>query len=236
MSGFMTGIGTFVGVAGLIIAIAALFGSNGPASGSGPGGSGPGATNAARTTPAGRQRSPRLGLQFWQDGSLASIKVDPMRSGETEARVHVTLRRAAFELRLPTLNEDYAQICGWLDASYFSIPYQQKLEEELNCLGWGMGYAATEYGDGTFYLGQQGHHVYAGTSVIHMDGADSIQITQFQASSGAIDDGSLPPAYDDPVPVESQTNPVYLTVLVDHGHDGVIDPGDLELVVLDFAG
>jgi hypothetical protein len=241
VSGLMTGVGTFVGVAGLIIAIVAFVGGAGPAKGSG-GAGGPGTvaagptTAAAPTTPAGLLRSPRLGLQFWQDGSLVPVKVEPVRSGETEARVRVTLRRASFELRLPALKKDYAQICGWVDASYFSIPYGQKLDQETNCLGWGMGYAATEYGDGTFFLGQQGHNVYADTSVIHMDSMDSIQITQFQASTAAVEEAVLPARYANPVPVEQQTDPLYLTVLVDHGQDGVIDPGDLELMVLDFTG
>ncbi|MEU7892449.1 hypothetical protein AB0B45_06230 [Nonomuraea sp. NPDC049152] len=64
-----------------------------------------GAASASATPPAGRlARSPRLGLEFFQDGTPSAMSL-------TEADRPVTtvaLRCAPFELRFPTLGKDRA--------------------------------------------------------------------------------------------------------------------------------
>ncbi|MFI6902266.1 serine/threonine-protein kinase [Nonomuraea sp. NPDC050394] len=114
-------------------------------------------------TPVGDvTRSPRLGLEVWQDDKPVALSLDDLDSPVTVAQ----LRAAPFELRFPKLAEGRAlQVCAWTDKSVFSIEDGAKVDSHP-CFRPGTGVADYEYGSGTLYLNNNdGHNYLAGNRV-----------------------------------------------------------------------
>ncbi|MFI6299887.1 serine/threonine-protein kinase [Nonomuraea sp. NPDC050790] len=107
-------------------------------------------------------RSPRLGMEIWQDGKPAALSLDDLDSPVTSARLKV----APFELRFPKLPEGRAlQICAWTGKSVFSIKDGAKVDSHP-CFRPGTGVADYEYGSGTLYLNDNdGHNHLVGNRV-----------------------------------------------------------------------
>ncbi len=63
----------------------------------------------------GLARSPRLGLEFWQNGAPAAMSLG--ESGGKDV-VTVTMKPGPFEFRFPKQGKDVAvQVCAWNDDS-----------------------------------------------------------------------------------------------------------------------
>ncbi|WP_336207290.1 serine/threonine-protein kinase [Nonomuraea sp. LPB2021202275-12-8] len=176
-------------------------------------------------TASGHQiaRTPRLGLEFWQDGSAAALSLaDPDLDQPVTT---VTMKPSPFELRLPTLPKDTAaQICAWTDDSVFSITGDGKTADHP-CFRPGTGIADYEHGSATLYLNKEGHNYLAGTRVSRLSSVQDRVLfsTTFQ------DDAMTP--------IAGRREDLYLTVFIDHDGDGVFKlagEGEYEYVVLDF--
>ncbi|MFI9555440.1 serine/threonine protein kinase [Nonomuraea endophytica] len=101
-------------------------------------------------------RSPRLGLEVWQDDKPVALTLDDLDAPVTVAQ----LKAAPFELRFAKLAEGRAlQVCAWTDKSVFSIEDGAKVDSHP-CFRPGTGVADYEYGSGTLYLNNNDGHNY----------------------------------------------------------------------------
>ncbi|MFG3439421.1 serine/threonine protein kinase [Nonomuraea sp. NPDC047897] len=226
--------GAIIGAAGAALAVAAMIvtvfvivkdrpgitttASPSPSTGS--------ATSPASPSPSAQTagqvaRTPRLGLEFWQDGAPAPMALDDLDDPVTT----VTLKAARFELHFPKLTKDRAlQICAWTDRSVFAIEDGGKVADH-RCFRPGTGMADYEYGSGTLFLNDEGHNHLVGTRVAeHSATLDKVLFaTVFR-------DG-------DSKPMAEQRQDVYLAVFTDLDGDGEFRKagrGEYEYVMLDF--
>jgi hypothetical protein len=221
LSGLMTAIGTLVAIVGLAVTIVIAIAQQ-------QGAPQPGQTSAAPSI-LGVQRSPRLGIEIWQDASPAPFTIELVTSDRNvEDRAHAKLHPGPFEIRFPKLADKTLKMCVSTDDSMMSIEYYTKAMEDFTCLHPAMGRASTEYGDGFVYAGEQAHMVFGSSwgGVIHLGEQDAVRFTHLW-----IDDSGATA----PTPLADVRQPLHLTFFLDHDRNGVVDPGDMDLVVLDFA-
>ncbi|GAA2647473.1 hypothetical protein GCM10010412_011000 [Nonomuraea recticatena] len=179
-------------------------------------------TATSQGTPAGQlARSPRLGLEFWQDGAPSLLTLTDLERPVTT----VAMKRAPFELRFPTLPKDTPlQICAWTDASVFSVTDGGRTDDHP-CFAPGTGIADYEHGSGTLYLNNAGHNHLVGSRVAaHSSTQDKVLFASlFQGGAAS--------------PVAQRQGELYLTVFVDLDGDGAFKragEGEYEYLVLDF--
>lgn len=221
--GVIAGSALAVGVAALVAVIAVIITNQGGGT-AGPTGS-PTPSRSATTAAVGEvARSPRLGLEVWQEGASAPMSLDQL-DGLDDPVTTVSMKRAPFELRFPALAKDRAlQVCAYTDRSVFSIADGDKVADH-SCFRPGTGVADYEYGSGTLYLNKQGHNYLVGTRVArHSDTQDKVLFSTIFR-----DDASTP--------VTEQREDLYLAVFTDLNGDGVFKragEGEYEFVVLDF--
>ncbi|MFB9839090.1 hypothetical protein, partial [Actinoallomurus acaciae] len=167
-------------------------------------------------------RTPRLGLEFWQDGTQDAMSF-AHRGGKDV--VTVAMRKAPFELRFPKQAEDVAvKVCAWTDDSVFNL--QDGASVAANpCLRPGTGLADYEYGSGTLYLDNEGHNEFVGSRIAHRS-ADQDQIYVAQTWHD-----------QQRTPLRQWQGDVYLTIFIDKNKDGrarLTGPAEYEFVVLHF--
>jgi predicted Ser/Thr protein kinase len=210
-------VGVLAGVAAAALATAAIFVV--------PPLIAPGDTGSPSATPTatpGNQvaRTPRLGLEFWQDGAARPLS---FTDAGDRAVTTVALGRRPFELHFPTLPKDTAlQVCAWTDDSVFSLKGGLKVAD-LPCFRPGTGLADYEYGSGTLFLNDQGHNHLVGTRVVkHDDARDKVLFsTVFQ-------DGES-------TPITERRADIYLALFIDLNGDGTVgQTGEYEYAVLTF--
>ncbi|GAA3184548.1 serine/threonine-protein kinase [Nonomuraea roseoviolacea] len=211
-----------VGAAAALVAGAVLLTTN---LGRGPGPTPtPTPTPSAPVTPAAAgqlSRTPRLGLEVWQDGAASPLSLSDLDKPVTT----VAMKRSPFELRFPTLKKDEAlQVCAWTDDSVFSISDGGKVADHP-CFRPGTGIADYEYGSGRLYLDNEGHNYLIGTRVSHQSGTqDKVYVSRFFRDK--VDTA-----------VADQRQDVYLTVFRDLDGDGTFKragEGEYEYVILHF--
>lgn len=220
-SGVLTAVGTLVAVLGLAFSVITWLKPH-------PGGDTPGGTpTSATTAPAiAMQRTPSLGIEFWQAKGQDNIA---FRNGDPNSDVvDVTLDGTPFEARFPA---SYATagvyICAWSDDSIFNIT-QGADGSDHYCFGFGRGMADSGFGSGTLTLSKDGFNAFAGDRLGRVsDAQDKIYVSGFDTVTDA---GSSPV-----VPIAKQRTPVYLVVWVDADQDHVFDAGEYEYLVLNFA-
>ncbi|MEV0350003.1 serine/threonine-protein kinase [Nonomuraea sp. NPDC050680] len=199
-----------------------------PPSSPSPSATSPTATASATVTPAPTPaaqvaRSPRLGLEFWQDNVAGPMAITDLDRPITT----VTMKRGPFELHFPTLPKDTAaQICAWTDDSVFSVDDGGKVADHP-CFRPGTGIADYEHGSGTLYLNNRGHNYLIGDRVGHSSASqDSVLFsTVFKDGTSTL--------------LAVQQKDLYLTVFIDLDGDGTFKragPGEYEYIVLDFPG
>ncbi|GAB3973260.1 hypothetical protein GCM10029978_052210 [Actinoallomurus acanthiterrae] len=181
-------------------------------------------TPSASGAPAGVQvtRSPRLGLEFWQDGR-PSPTVFGQRGGKDV--VTVTLRPAPFEFRFPKPPDDVAvQMCAWTDDSIFSLRDGESVQD-VPFYRLGTGIADYEYGSGTLYLNKEGHNYLGGTRVQALSATeDKVYFAQTWIEKQA-------------TPLQQRRDDIFLTVFIDKNKDQKLKlagPGEYEYVILRF--
>ncbi|GAB2869906.1 hypothetical protein GCM10027176_84490 [Actinoallomurus bryophytorum] len=170
----------------------------------------------------GLQRTPRLGLEFWQDGTQ-----DPMSfatQGDKDV-VTVSMRAAPFELRFPELPADVAlEVCAWTDDGIFTVKDGAAVSDSPYFRP-GTGLADYEYGSGTLYLNNEGHNHLVGTRIAAQSAGESkVSFGQTFRDQRA-------------TPLRNQRGELYLTVFADKDEDGrfrLTGPAEYEFVVLRF--
>ncbi|HUR02565.1 MAG TPA: serine/threonine-protein kinase [Nonomuraea sp.] len=176
---------------------------------------------ATPTAAAQVARSPRLGLEFWQDKAASPMSLTDLDRPITT----VTLKRQPFELRFPTLPKDTAaQVCAWTDDSVFSIDDGGKVADHP-CFKPGTGIADYEHGSGTLYLNDHGHNYLIGDRVGHSSNSQDTVLFSTVFKDGA---STL---------LAAQQKDLYLTVFIDLDGDGTFKraaPGEYEYVILHF--
>jgi serine/threonine protein kinase len=181
--------------------------------------------SSGRTLVDGPSRSPRLGLEFWQNGAAVPMAMKDTPDG-TNTTVTVTLKPAPFQLRFPKkAGEQSLKICAWTDATIFT-PRAGKPAKSDPCLGEGHGMADYEFGSGSLILNNQGFNYLIGTRIQSLSAdtnkVDYAQIYQNQTA----------------IPLQNQKSDLYLAVYMPQAKDGTFHltgPAELEYVVLRFA-
>ncbi|MEU8148305.1 protein kinase [Nonomuraea sp. NPDC048901] len=183
-----------------------------------------GATATPTPSPAAQvARSPRLGLEFWQNNVASPMAISDLDRPVTT----VTMKRRPFELRFPALPKDTAaQVCAWTDDSVFSVDDGGKVADHP-CFRPGTGIADYEHGSGTLYLNNRGHNYLIGDRVGHSSASqDSVLFsTVFKDGASTL--------------LAAQQKDLYLTVFIDLNGDGTFkraSPGEYEYVILHFSG
>lgn len=229
-SGVIIGTALAAGLA-ITLTVAAAVAINrdrSPQASTSPSASGPAGTSPTPTaTPAAQvARSPRLGLEFWQDVKGKDKAASPMSLTDLDRPITtVTLKRQPFELRFPTLPKDTAaQVCAWTDDSVFSIDDGGKVADHP-CFKPGTGIADYEHGSGTLYLNDHGHNYLIGDRVGHSSGSQDTVLfsTVFKDGTSTL--------------LAAQQKDLYLTVFIDLDGDGTFKraaPGEYEYVILKF--
>jgi hypothetical protein len=181
------------------------------------------------TTPAaaanqGLQRTPRLGLEFWQNGAQDAMSFAAQGGKDV---VTVSMRAAPFELRFPKLGKDVAlQVCAWGEDSVFSVQDGAAVSENPYFRP-GTGVADYEYGSATLYLNNEGHNHLVGTRIATQSADESkVSFGQTYRDQQA-------------TPLQNQRGALYLTVFVDKDKDNdgrfrLTGPAEYEFVVLRF--
>ena len=167
------------------------------------------------------QHTPWLALRFVQDG--AEVRLARRDLYTTEVR----LRRAPFQIRLPTRGKDDVYLLtAWTEDSIFaSIPLGRDLadnDEPFSYFAPAGGIADTEAGSGTLYLNNEGH-LYLGGLRLGPDPANHVVLFSTVFSL----DG-------EEQPMARVTEPLYLVVFHDEDDDGVVENGEYDFVVLNF--
>ncbi|MBA9001782.1 serine/threonine protein kinase [Thermomonospora cellulosilytica] len=149
-------------------------------------------------------RSPRIGLEIWQNGALA-----PMDFADRDLpSVRVTMRRAPFELRFPKPPADVpVRICAWTDSSVFDLEDGADVTPHT-CMGAGRGLADTAFGSATLYLNNEGHNHLVGDRVAtHSAQQDKVLFSVLHQEGREI-------------PLADFEGTLYLTVFIDKNADG----------------
>jgi predicted Ser/Thr protein kinase len=171
---------------------------------------------------AGLLRTPRLGLEFWQNGAQDGMEFGTRGANEV---VTATMRAAPFELRFPKQPAGVpVQVCAWTDDSVFSVENGASASTSPY-FGPGTGIADYEYGSGTLYLNDEGHNHFVDTRIAAQSATeDKVYVAQtwFQQKT---------------TPLAERKGDLYLTVFIDKNKDGkfeVTNPAEYEFVVLHF--
>ncbi|WP_158578615.1 serine/threonine-protein kinase [Spongiactinospora rosea] len=167
-------------------------------------------------------KSPRLGVEFWQDGAPVAMSM----TDDERPLTAVALRPGPVEMRFPTLTGERAlQVCAWIDNTVTPIRGGGKVADHP-CFRPGTGVADFEYGSATLYLNREGHNYLAGTRVAHQsDDQDKVLFSRIHR------DGA-----DTPLAQFSGT--LYLTAFTDLDGDGVFrrsSPAEYEYFTLTFS-
>ncbi|HEV2371998.1 MAG TPA: hypothetical protein VGS19_07510 [Streptosporangiaceae bacterium] len=185
--GVAVGLATIVGA---IVGIYQIFAGGGSAQGKG------GSTSSSRPF-SGVDRSPILGLQFQQDGSLAPMTV---QSYQTADIVTVSLQRAPFYLIFPALGASHALgINVRDDRSGFNIVEGAPIVDNPSFRA-GTGFVGYQYGGGSLIVAPDGQNYFIGTRVESgPDGTQRIYVASFISPRST-------------TPITEQRNSLYLTV------------------------
>jgi len=179
-------------------------------------------TPAANGGASGLLRTPRLGLEFWQNGAQDGMEFGT-RAGKDV--VTATMRAAPFELRFPKQPKDVAiQVCAWTDDSIFSVEDGAAVSTSPYFRP-GTGVADYEYGSGTLFLNDEGHNHFVDTRIAAQSASeDKVYVAQTWLQQKA-------------TPLTQRKGDVYLTVFIDKNKDGTFEltgPAEYEFVVLHF--
>ncbi|MGD9530808.1 hypothetical protein [Pseudonocardia sp.] len=205
-------IGVVAAVLGVVVAVVAWLWPQAPPA-EGP--SGPRDSPGRPAATAGDvQRTPRLGLEFWQGDTQAPMFVEDLGTPV----VRVALRSEPFEIRFPRLPSGVAlQVCAWTDRSILVLDDGVR-HEDVPFLRPGTGFADHEFGSGTLFVDPEGQNYLIDTRVRHRtDDQDSFFVSRLDGA------GSL------------GSTDVYLAVTVDRNRDDVVDSDEYEYVQLDIG-
>jgi len=163
-----------------------------------------------------------LGLRFEQEGQPARLFMRSLYVTE------VRLRPAPFRILLPTHGgDDLYRLTAWTDDSVFrEAPVGVDLEDPDNdeaavYFGRGTGIADTEAGSGSLYLNRRGHHYLRGLRL----GPDPANHMVFYSTTW--EEG-------DEAPMSAMNGRLYLVAFYDEDHDGRMENGEYEFIILDF--
>lgn len=167
-------------------------------------------------------RTPRLGLQFWQDGKLATMRWCEALSEQRGEVVRITLTAKPFTLRMPRYTGNPAvQVCAWTDNSIFCLEDYSYLSEVPFFAG-GTGVADYEYGSSRLVISNSVHNYLAGDRIRRKgNGVDEVFYSRLALRSGDILLGDY-------------HGLVYLSIYVNRNGGMLVHPGDYEYLVLDF--
>lgn len=175
------------------------------------------------------ERTPRLGMQFWQQDRQALMSQEQRRGAEV---VQVALERAPLEIWFPSVPDGSAiRICAWTDDSIFSLMEGGRVDDSP-MFGPGRGAADYQYGSGMLAVSNEAHNYLIGTRIAPA----SAGMGKFYVSTIM---GPTPiPARQTPAkptPLSKVRRDLYLAVFVDRTGDGTFHIGNFEYVVLKFA-
>ncbi|MCE6999104.1 hypothetical protein LZG04_30505 [Saccharothrix sp. S26] len=153
--------------------------------------------------PSELDRSPNLGVEFWENGHRAPLRV---RDGVVETRV-----RGEFELRFPARGDDDSLMIGaWTDRTIFVLEPGREVDQVPYFVP-GTGGADERSGRMTLFLGTDVHSNLAGERVRpHGEGQEEVLFKALEP------------------PEDLNTDAVYAAMLIDHDDDGVIDPDEFD--------
>jgi hypothetical protein len=165
-------------------------------------------------------RTPRLGLQFWQDGQEAAMSFLNLNV----QIIQVSLTRAPFEMWFPAVNPGTAvQVCAWTDDSIFSL----QADSDVTKSGFfspGTGIADDPYGSGTLFLNNEGNNYLIGTRIEPApNGMGKFFISTI-----------WPKGQTQGIPISQSVGELDLTIFIDHNGNGRAEIDDYEYVLLSF--
>jgi hypothetical protein len=172
----------------------------------------------APTTPAASQafpseldRSPNLGIEFWENGDRSPMRV---RDGVVETRVG-----GEFELRFPKRGHDNSlMIAAWTDRTIFVLEPGRQVDEVPYFVP-GTGGADERSGRMTMFV-DTGSHSELGGERVQPHGADQEKVL-FKAIE---------------TPEDLNTRAVYAAVFLDRDDDGVVDADEFDYFEITLAG
>jgi hypothetical protein len=176
-----------------------------------------------RDKPAGEfDRTPRVGLEFWQDEELAPM----LYRDASEQAVRVALDPKPFTMKAPAVDDKTAiEVCAWTDVSrlrYLPDPSRTVPAERIPCMGLGRGVADENRTSGRLFLNPEGRNYLIGDRL--RKSGDMSQA--FFSRTNRRDVGD--------VDLTDQEDPIYLLVYIDRNADRRIERGEFEGVELTF--
>lgn len=181
------------------------------------------ATSSPTPSPSQLDRTPVLGIQFWQGAQQASMTLQTDSAG-LETMIDVYLKRVPFYVWFPAVGaNDEIQIVAWTDKSIFTIPRDAPIPDGPP-FGWGTGIADYNYKSGTLILTKEGHNALFGSGLASAgNGMQKTYISTLWI-------GRAPAG----VPIAQAPVDVYVAVYIDKNHDNKFDWGDYEYIRLRF--
>jgi hypothetical protein len=161
-------------------------------------------------------RSPWLGIQVLQEGRLADVRREDLRT------VRAKLKPLPFELRLPKHGiDDRYMLCGWTDRSIFSAIREGYTRDEVPYFSVGTGIADSPYTSATLYLDQEGHNHLAGERL----GSDPMYHAVYYSS--VMINGKEYRFTD-------YQKAIYVVVFADQDRNGIVGNEEYEFFIFDF--
>ncbi len=161
-------------------------------------------------------RSPWLGIEFWQDKQPCEMYLIDERS------TRVSLRPSRFELRVPKLFDDPSiQVAAWTDRRLFDAVKAEVPIADIPFYQPGTGVADSTFGFGALTLSNEAHNYFYGQRL--KASGDYYAVGLSTLNSG-----------DESRPLAQQKAPLYLVVYVDLNRDEIVGNEEFEFFVLDF--
>ena len=166
-------------------------------------------------------RTPNVGLEFWQDGTLAPML---FQDGNDDL-IRVELDPGPFTMRVPSVEEEMAvEVCAWTDESVIRHkPNDPDIPaNKIPCMRPGRGIADEEYASGRLYLNKEAKNYLIGT--------------RLRKHSAELDQAFFSRTWlgDRQSPLSQQEDPLYLAVYIDRNANRIIEFGEYEAVELKF--
>ncbi len=162
------------------------------------------------------ERSPWLGIEFWQDKQPCEMYLIDERS------TRVSLRPSRFELRVPKLIDDPSiQVAAWTDRSLFDAVQADKQTADIPFYQPGTGVADSTFGFGALTLSNEAHNYFYGQRLKASGDYYAIGLSTLNAGAESH-------------PLAQQQAPLYLVIFVDLNRDEIVGNEEFEFFVLDF--
>jgi hypothetical protein len=175
------------------------------------------------------ERSPNLGISFYQNGELAPMSQSDTGGTGQNSTVSVCMKSEPFEVWFPALGaQSSLSICASTDGAVFSNMFEQG---GFNCLSPITSAANFNYANGSLYEASPQvlvHSALYGTRVQSASGGDQKYYVSNLVTPG------LTASSRHSIPLTSQNGKLYFVIYMNDNNDTSFEPNNVEDFIVSF--